>query len=463
MQIDSSLGSGSQGSWLWAQTEFGSVSLPDRRLRARLVKIAAAFMAQPTQSIPQACGAFSQAKAAYRFFANDSIRADTLLEGHLEQTLRRASAQPLVLVAQDTTSLSYGSRAGLGLVGGEEANGLWLHTSMAFTPQGCALGLAHVQYWTRDPAHFGKARARHQREQAEKESQRWLDSFTACVEMAERLPSAARVINLADREGDLYGLFALAARHPRVEALVRARHDRKSVEGQKLSELLARLPAAAVTPVEVPRRPGQKARVAQLEVRFACVQIAPPRRQARSAALKLYIVEAREIPAAQTAAAIDWRLLTNVPVETLESALQLIGYYRVRWQIEEYHRALKSGCQAQARQLEEAERLQKILMIDLVVAWRTLELSRLARAKNLPPVQAHFSEDELAVLGELARRSGGPAEPPGDLRAAVRRVAQLGGFLARKGDGEPGAMTLWRGLERLSALVAGWTLAKQCG
>ena len=462
MQIDSS-SSGWQGAWLWAQTEFGAVSLPDRRLRRRLVQIAAAFMAQPTQSIPQACGAFSQAKAAYRFFANESVPANALLEGHLQQTLLRASAEPVVLIAQDTTSLNYGPRAGLGLVGGQEADGLWLHTSMAFNPQGCALGLAHVEYWTRDPAQFGKARARHTRDQAEKESQRWLNSFLACVEFAGQLPTSARVINLADREGDIYQLFALAEEHPRVNALVRARHDRHSVEGQKLSGILGALPAAAVTTVQVPRRPGQKARAAQLEVRFAASNIAPPKRQAQSAAVKLYVVEARENRADKSAAAIHWRLLTNIAVENVEKALELIGHYRVRWQIEEYHRTLKSGCQAQARQLEEAERLEKILMIDLVVAWRTLELSRLARAKNPPPKEAHFTAEELAVLAALAPQQIRGGQPPRDLREAVRRVAQLGGFLARKGDGEPGAMTLWRGLERLSALVAGWMLAKQCG
>jgi hypothetical protein len=461
MRIDSS--SDWHGARLWAQTEFGAVALPDRRLRARLVEIAAAFMAQPTQSIPQACGAFSQAKAAYRFFANDAVSAGALLQGHLAQTIIRAGAQPVVLIAQDTTSLTYGPRAGLGLVGGHEADGLWLHSSMAFNPQGCALGLAHVEYWTRDPAQFGKARARHTRVQAEKESQRWLNSFLACVEFAAQLPPATRVINLADREGDIYQLFALADQHRRVNALVRARHDRHSVEGRKLSEILAALPPASVVPVQVPRRPGQKARVAQVEVRFAAADIAPPQRQAQSAAVKLYVVEARENRADKSSAAIDWRLLTNIAVENPETAIELISHYRVRWQIEEYHRTLKSGCQAQARQLEEAERLEKILMIDLVVAWRTLELSRLARASSPPPVEEHFTADELAVLGALAGQQVRGGQAPGDLREAVRRVAQLGGFLARKGDGEPGAMTLWRGLERLSALVAGWVLAKKCG
>ena len=463
MKTDRSDASGWPSALTWAQTEFGAAALPDRRLRARLVKIAAAFMAQPTQSIPQACGARSQAKAAYRFFANECVQPAALLQSHLEQTLGRAAAHPLVLVAQDTTSLSYGPRPGLGLVGGAQTDGLWLHTSMALTPQGCALGLVSVEHWTRPLADLGKARRRHVRAQADKESQRWLNSFSACVQFAAGLPAGARVINLADREGDIYGLFALAAKHPQVGALVRARHDRPSVEGKKLGQILAALEPAGRLSIQVPRRPGQKARPAELEVRFARVQVAPPTRAADQGSLCLRVIEARETSDAKTAAPIHWRLLTNLPVETLEGALELIGHYRVRWQMEEYHRALKSGCQAQGRQLEAAERLEKILMVDLVVAWRVLELSRLARGPSLPPLEEHFSAEELAVLGQLDAPPNGPAAPPRDLRQAVRRIAQLGGFLGRKSDGEPGAMTLWRGLERLSTLVLGWQLAKACG
>jgi hypothetical protein len=463
MNIDCSACSFSPNARTWAQHEFGAAALPDRRLRARAVKIAASFMAQPTQSIPQACGSASQAKAAYRFFANESVTPEALLASHLQQSAARAAAHPLVLVVQDTTSLTYGPRAGLGLVGGTQADGLWLHTSMAFTPAGGALGVAHVEHWTRDPAEFGKAQRRHQRPTAEKESQRWLNSFLACAGLLAQLPKGARLINVADREGDLHALFALAAQHPEVGVLVRARHDRHSGEGQKLSQILAALEPAGQVEITVPRRPGQRARRTQLAVRFARVEIAPPRRGA-GPALPLWVLEAREKQAAPgQSAPMHWRLLTNLEVKDLEGALEKIGHYRVRWQIEEYHRVLKSGCQAQARQLEEAERLEKILMIDLVVAWRTLELSRLARGPILPALEEHFSADELAVLSGLKGQQKGRLEAPRDLREAVRIVAQLGGFLARKGDGEPGAMTLWRGLERLSTLALGWKLARICG
>jgi hypothetical protein len=446
----------------WAHSEFGGARLADGRLRARLVKIAASFMAQPTSSIPQACGRWSETKAAYRFFANAAVGSPALLQPHLQQSIRRIAAQPVVLVAQDTTSLTYGPRAGLGLVGRHTAEGLWLHTSLAFTPVGCALGLVAVEHWVRDPRELGKAAQRHSRALADKESQRWLNSFLACVELSHHLPATTRLINLADREGDIHALFAAAAAHPQVGVLVRARHDRKSVEGRKLSEIFSSLEPAGCLAIQVPRRPGQPARQARLELRFAAVPIAAPAR-AKGPALGLWVIDAHEVSQVEGRAVIHWRLVTNQPVRDWKEAVEMIGHYRVRWQIEEYHRVLKSGCQTQARQLEESERLEKILMLDMIVAWRVLELSRLARAESLDPLEKHFGTDEIDVLRQLKAKPNGRDCGSLDLREAVRLVAQLGGFLARKHDGEPGAMTLWRGIERLAAITTGWALAKSCG
>jgi hypothetical protein len=155
--------------------------------------------------------------------------------------------------------------------------------------------------------------------------------------------------------------------------------------------------------------------------------------------------------------------VTNLPVNDLASALEKLGWYRVRWQIEEFHRVLKSGCRAEARQLERDERLLKVLMVDLVVAWRVLELSRQARGQRSEPVQTQFSRPELEVLRHWCRVQLKRDVQHFTVREAVRAVAQMGGFLARRRDGEPGAMTLWRGLEMLAQMVIGWNLAKQCG
>ena len=445
----------------WAEHEFGRAKLGDRRLVERLKKIVARFAEQPSASIPKSCSGWAQTKGAYRFFAHPDITSEALLRPHQERTQERCSQAPLVLVVQDTTGLTYGERAGLGLVGcgADGVKGLWLHSSMAFNEQGRALGLVRAEHWRRDPAGFGKAAKRHERPTAEKESQRWLNSFKDCVQWAQGAP-ATRWVNVADREADIYELFATAAPHPEVGVLVRARHNRKTTEGADLDEVIKATPLAGRVEVAVPRKPGVAARTACLEVRYAKVEVKAPAR-CQGEGLTLWIVEAREV--SDKADAISWRLLTNLPVENFEAALEKIKWYRLRWQIEEYHRILKSGCQTQARQLETGDRLIKVLMLDVIVAWRVLELSRAARQSEAEALEAYFCPEEIEVIKKHRARSSRKEQATLNLREAVRSVAQMGGFLGRKGDGEPGAMTLWRGLEVLANLVLGWRLAKTCG
>jgi hypothetical protein len=446
----------------WAEHEFGNAALGDRRLVERLKKVAASFVRQPSASIPKACGKWSQSKAAYRLFGQTKMQAADFIQPHREQTLRRMADHEVVLVVQDTTGLNFNGRAGLGLIGtgADGAKGLWLHTSMAFDTEGRALGIVKVEQWQRDPGQFGKAAQRHHRAIQEKESQRWIKSFEQCVAWAKSL-SQTQLINVADREGDIYEWFKEAAAHPQVGVLVRARHNRRTEQGRLLGQVLEETEPAGVVEISVPRRPGQRARTARLEVRHCAVRIPAPV-GSKGPVIELFVVEAREQDPGK-ASPIHWRLVTNLPVRDSASALEKLRWYRVRWQIEEYHRVLKSGCQAQARQLESAEGLLKVLMVDMVVAWRVLELSRLARQGQLVGLDKHFSSQEQEIIGHWCRRNLGHEVENLTLREAVRVVAQMGGFLARRGDGEPGAMTLWRGLEMLAQMVAGWNLAKSCG
>jgi hypothetical protein len=446
----------------WAEHEFGGARLGDRRLSEGLTTIAATFAAEPSASIPKACGSWAQTKATYRFFSNPNLSSAALLETHQQRTRERCQRQSVVLVVQDTTALVYGEREGLGFVssGPEASKGLLLHSSLAFTPNGQPLGLMRVDTWTRDPAQFGKAALRAQRPIDKKESQRWLDSFGDCVQWAARCPGT-RWINIADREADIYQLFLAAEPHPEVGVLVRARHNRRTMAGAEMDGLLRGVSPAGKVGISVPRKHTKASRQAALEVRFMAMNAKAPKKSGLKGSLKLWVVEAREV--SERADALHWRLITNLPVETLESALEKIRWYKVRWQIEEYHRVLKSGCQAQGRQLETGPRLARVLMVDLVVAWRVLAMSRQARQNPEGDAGECFTTEELSMIksyrSEHLRRKNGPIT----LQEAVRTVAQMGGFLARKSDGQPGAMTLWRGLERLSSLVEGSRLAKTYG
>ena len=449
----------------WAEQEFGHARLGDERLSKRLARIAGCFLEQPERSIPQACGgSWPEMKAAYRFFDNEGVDPQAILGSHYEQTQQRMAAQDLVFVIQDTTGLNFDSHPhtqGLGCIGttAQGARGLWLHSSLAVSAKKMPLGLVKVETWVRDPKDFGVAKTRHQRKIHAKESHRWLASFAATVELAPRLPTT-RLINLADREGDIYELFALAAAHPEVGVLVRARHNRAVLgSGERWDEHLRRLAPAGEIEITVPRRTGQPSRKARLELRyFECELKAPSGKH--QVPVRVWVVEARE-KNSPVQAPIRWRLVTNQPVVDLAGAVEKIQWYTIRWQIEEFHRVLKSGCQAEQRQLETLDRLLRVLALDLVVASKILALSRCARENPGGDPREVLAEEEVEVL-RMYRQEKGKKEPL-DLKQAIRTIAGLGGFIGRKGDGDPGAMTLWRGYQELKMMVAGWKLCKKYG
>jgi hypothetical protein len=257
----------------WIAREFKAVDLKDLRLNRRLQQIVSDLSQNPQSSIPQASGTWARTKGAYRFFDHASVNPAAILAGHQAATLERLATRKLVLLVQDTTSLHYACQqadSGLGSLGNleDKALGLWLHTTLAVDASGIALGLMQAKMWTRDPAKAGVSARRQQRPLAEKESQRWLDSFQESVRIAGGLPDS-RVINVADREGDIYELFATAARHPQVGVLVRARHNRRLEREEKgLWDFITAQPVAGQLEIRVPRKPGVASHPATLEIRF---------------------------------------------------------------------------------------------------------------------------------------------------------------------------------------------------
>jgi hypothetical protein len=198
--------------------------------------------------------------------------------------------------------------------------------------------------------------------------------------------------------------------------------------------------------------------VAQLEVRFAKVTLKPPQRKKGRKELALWAVWAREAEAPAQGEGIEWMLLTTVPVTTFEEAVEKLAWYTIRWGIEVYHRTLKSGCKVEERQLGDADRIETCLAIDMVVAWRIFHLAKLGRETPDVPCTVFFEEAEWKALVAYVTQNPNPPNKPPTLREAMRMVATLGGFLARKGDGEPGTKSLWLGLQRLDDLSSMWKL-----
>jgi len=444
----------------WAAEEFGAASLGDRRLVQRLLSLARDCYARPQAQLPQACGSRAKTKAAYRFLDHPRITMRSLLAPHYEATARRAAEQSVVLAVQDSSSLNYSAHPateGLGPLNtrADRSIGLWMHDTLALTPEGVPLGLVDVQVWARDPATQGKRESRHARPLEDKESAKWLASFEAASALQQRCPHS-RIVSVGDREADVYELFVAAAQQPEgAGVLVRAERTRRMTRDHgSLWAFMARQPLAGIEHLQVPRRGRQGARQACMELRFASVLLKPPKRKPGLADVPICAVWTREVDPPAGVKPLEWMLLTNVAVDTPEQARERLAWYAARWQIEVYHRTLKSGCRIEERQLGSATRIEACLAIDLVVAWRILHLTRLGREVPEVPCTVFFEDAEWkALVVRVEQTRNLPASPP-SLREAVRMVASLGGFLGRKADGEPGTKSLWLGLQRLDDITA---------
>ena len=442
----------------WVHREFAGAKLGDRRLQVRLLALADAFFAKPQANIPQACGAPAAAKAAYRFFDHDRVTMDALLEPHHQATIDRMRRESVVLVAQDTSSLSYTLRAqmeGIGPISSRVngPQGLMVHSALAFAPDGLPLGLLDIECWARDRREFGKKKQRHSKPIEAKESFKWIRALTPIGSAAGHCPST-RVVTLADRESDIFE-YLLEARSRGLDVVVRAKENRAlDAEVQRLWPHMHLRPKAGTIELQVPRHGRQPARTAEMSVHFGEVTLAPPQDKPRLAPIRMWAVFTREeLPPKEVKEPLEWMLLTTVPVTGLVDALERVQWYARRWGIEVFHRILKSGCQIEDRQLGTADRLEACLAIDAVVAWRIHYLTWLGRATPDLPCTVAFEADQWKAVIVFKTRKPPPEQPP-SLRQMIRSIAQLGGFLARKSDGEPGTQTLWRGLQRMDDITA---------
>jgi hypothetical protein len=438
----------------WSVREFAGLDLGDARLNRRLLTMAEAFGAQPMASINQAAGDWQATKAAYAFFANPTVRPSDILLPHQQRTLERMAAAELVLAVQDTCFLNYTAHpatSGLGPIGGGQ-QGLVMHTTLAFTAHGLPLGILDQRIWARADEPAPRPR---RRPIAEKESQKWL---SALEESQALTPSEIRLITIADREADLYEFLDRA--HDRAaEYVIRATHDRKvASEVGVLWAHMATLPVAGAVTVTLPARPKRPARTADLQVRGGQVTLQPPSRPADDPGvwfepLTIWAIWLHEPTPPSGAEPVDWLLLTNVAVTTWDEMTERIAWYGVRPGIESWHKILKSGCTVEQSRLEAAEKLIPYLTLMGIIAWRLFWLTHINRQSPDASCTTILADHEWKALYTTIHRTPAlPAEPP-TVRQAVRWIAQLGGFLGRKGDGEPGITTIWRGWSRLADIA----------
>jgi hypothetical protein len=431
----------------WAEVEFDGASLGDKRLNLRLIKLAIQFAEQPTASIPGACGGAAETKAAYRFF--DQANADqrelgweAILQPHMESTATRMQQHPVVLCIQDTTELDFNGQriAGLGPLSYEAQRGMYLHPTYVVTPQREPLGVMDAWMWARQPKGADGVRP------GISESQRWIEGYERIAERAATMPQT-RLVYLADREADMVALMQRAqALGTPADWLIRAQHNRCLPEGGKLwAATRGQVPLGEIE-FTLSSRQGQAERTVRQRLWAHTVTL-----PASAGGVRVTCVIASEIEAPTGIKPIEWRLITNRTASTLESAVELIDWYRCRWEIETLFHVLKNGCRVEALQLDSQAKLELALALYLVVSWRIAHVVRLGRIHPHLPADLFFAELEWTGAYVLNKKK--PPKQPPPVRDVVRLIAQLGGFLARKGDGEPGVKSLWLGMTRLRDFV----------
>lgn len=437
-----------EGGKTWVKEEFAGMNLGDKRLDKRAKLLMERLSAKPMASIPMACNGWGETTGAYRLLRNDQVEWQGILDPHIAQTRQRMRKHPIALCLQDTSELDFNAQQidGLGPLNYEARRGMYLHPTYVVTPEREPLGVIDAWMWARNPDD----------ENAPKESTRWIEGYERVAEMAAEFPET-RLVYVADREGDMVEL-PLRAQSLGTPAdwLVRAKHNRCLPGGEKLWSHTTSGEALGTISFLMASREGVKARTVRQTVWARTVQIPA----GKSATITVTCIVAREIGAPAGAKPVEWRLLTNRAAPTLEDAIELIDWYRARWEIEIFFHIVKNGCRVEALQLSTVARLERALALFMVVAWRIAHLMRTGRTCPDLDASLFFDPDEIRGAYLLTKKKP-PANRPPCLNEVLRLVATLGGFLARKGDGEPGVKTIWLGLQRVMDAATTQSLREQ--
>ena len=438
----------------WAEEEFATVELGDKRLNKRLVKLAQQLAAKPTASIPGACGGWGDTAAAYRMLDNERCDWREIIETHGRCAVQRMAGLPVVLCLHDTTELDFNGQTieGLGPLSYEAQRGMYLHPTYAVSTDREPLGVLDAWMWAREPRGADGQRG------GVCESVRWIESYERLAERAGEIPET-RLVQVGDRESDMLGLMrrAQGLGWP-VDLLVRSQHNRRLPDGQLLWDAVQSSQVLGEIEFTMGARAGRRPRVVRQELRLKRVRLD---HDDDSRAIEMSCLVASEVGAPADEKPVCWRLLTNRVVTTLEQAHELIEWYRARWEIEMFFHVLKTGCRVEALQLASLAKIERALALFMVVSWRIARLMRLGRTCPHLPASLMFDPDEIKAAYVLTNKPSPPAPP--SLNEVVRRVAMLGGFLARKGDGEPGVKTIWIGLQRVMDFAAGVRFMRDSG
>jgi hypothetical protein len=443
----------------WATTQFAAADLHDKRRTVRLVLLATQITAHPSGSFPEQTESWNDLRAAYNLFDTEEVTFQAIATPHWELTKRTKGER--LLIIEDTTEIVYGPHAqvtGLSPVGSGIGQGFHLHSGlMVSTEDDRVHGLAGQLIHHRQPAPKGESRTQ-RLNRDNRESQIWCQ----LVNQIGSPPQGTCWVHVVDRGADDFEFFN-SCQHTQTDWVARAKALTRNIvtpEGGKiaLKSYLRTLPEAGSFTMKLRARPKQPARNAKLVVAFGMLSmptpilISPSLKKRKPEPILMCVVWVREVDAPQGVDPIDWVLYTSLPVESFESAMVIVGHYEKRWLIEEWHKVLKTGMRVEDRQLKTSERLEAMMGVMSVAAVRLFQLKGEARTAPERPAEEVVPPKYVRAL-KAVRKIRAAAELT--VGRFFRELAQLGGFLGRRSDGEPGWITIWRGWDKLQTMIRG--------
>jgi hypothetical protein len=450
----------------WAEQQFGECSLGDKRRTKRAVKVAAQFAADPSASTPRQTESWSDCKAVYNMMNDEDVTFRGLAEPHWKQT--RAQIAGHYLLLGDTTTLDFGSHrhvAGLAPVGDGRGRGFLLHSSLMVSAEGEEIyGLAGQTIYHRQTCPQGETYG--QRLNRDRESKIWGE----VIELVGPPPPQVTFTDVFDRGADNFEVYChlVLNRHDWVVRAAQLTRRVGTPAGDvRLDAYLRSLPVAGTYELSVRANQDQPARTAPVEVRFAPITVPRPKncgrfvRECGIVAITMWVVEVRETLPPQGVKPLRWVLLTSHCVEAFPQAWCVIGHYEKRPLIEEFHKAIKTGCRLEDRQYQTSHALEATAGMLSVLAIRLVQLKSVARTDPDRPAEDVVPKRWVRMASCVQR---GKHRNISTVREFYHAVARLGGWLGRKHDGQPGWQTLWRGFDKLILMLRGTEAhGQKCG
>jgi hypothetical protein len=451
---------------VWAEEQFGSAALGDSRRTARLVQVAARAAENPSGKLSEVFTSDRERDAAYDFVERDQTRVEQLEEAVGRATAGKCLRADRVFVAVDGSSARVVDNTGdkgLGRIGTDRAGarGLKVISALVVEGTGATLGLLAQTWWARPQAlrrsRKQKTRERHSKRPEEKETRYWLHTIEHAAERLEGV-GAVGWFQL-DREADAWPML-LSLSQSGHWFTVRSAWDRvvqtTGRDKQYLRALMAKTSALGSYELDVPAHAARHARQAHMVMHAAEVTLSLyDKRTKKRSPLPVRVVWVREHGTeAPGEKPLDWMLLTNAPIDSIEAIRRVVLGYSTRWRIEEFHKTWKSGaCNVEDTQLRSRNALIRWATILSVVATRIERLKRLARTEPERPASDELTPVEIEVLLVLKRRYKKRTETVPDtmptMGQAVLWMAELGGYTGKSSGGPPGSTTIGRGLQRL--------------